>query len=80
LLIQVGEAGGVAEFPLVGEPGVEVVDGPRGQVHQQLGEIKLWIDLVPAASGGEAGQNRRGAAAARVADEKGILAATERFP
>jgi len=49
LLIQGGEAGGVVETPLVGEPGVEIAHGPRGQVHQQLGEIELRIDLVPAA-------------------------------
>jgi hypothetical protein len=34
-----------------------------------LGEIELRIDVVPAAGGGEAGQNRRRAAAARVTDE-----------
>ena len=48
MLIQVGEAGGVAEFPLVGEPSIEIAYRPRGQVHQQLREIELRIDLVPA--------------------------------
>ena len=53
-LIQFGEAGGVMELPLVGEPGVELAHGPGGQVYQELGEVELRIDLVPAASGGEA--------------------------
>jgi len=32
------EAGGVAEFPLVREPSIEVALGPGGEVHQQLGK------------------------------------------
>ena len=64
----------MAEFPLVGEPGIEIAYRPGGQVHQQLGEIELRIDLVPAAGGGEAGQDGGGAAAARVAHEQGVLA------
>lgn len=51
---QGGEACGVAELPLVGEPGVEIAGRPSGQVHQQLREIELRIDLEPAARGGQA--------------------------
>ena len=80
MLIQDGEAGGVVEFPLVGEPGVEIAHGPGGQVHEQLGEVELRIDLVPAAGGSEAGRDGGGAAAARIAHEQGVLATTESFP
>ena len=69
LPMEVGEAGGVAEFPLVGQPGVEVALWPSGEVHQQLREVKLRIDVVPAARGSQAGQNRRAAAAALVANK-----------
>ena len=69
MLIKVGEAGGVVEFPLVGEPSVEVAHRPTGQVHQQLGEVELGIDVVPAAGGGQAGKDGSGTAAARVADK-----------
>jgi hypothetical protein len=43
------------------------------QVHQQLREIQLRINLVPAAGAGQASQNCKCAPAARVADKKGIL-------
>ena len=77
MLIEVGEAGGVVELPLVGEPGVEIAHWPRGQVHEQLREVKLRIDLVSAASEGEAGQDGSGAATARVAHEQRVLAFME---
>ena len=73
MLIEVGEAGGVAELPLVGQPDVEVAHGPGGQIHQQLRQVELRIDAVPAAGGSQAGEEVGGAAAARIADEKGIL-------
>ena len=79
-LIRGGGGGALAEYPLVGEPSVEVVHRPSGQVHEQLREVELRINLVPAAGGGEAGQNRGGAAAALVADEERVLATTERLP
>ena len=69
MLIKVGEAGGVAEFPWVGEPGVEIALGPSGQVHQQLRQVKLRIDLMPAAGGSEAGKDGGGVTAARVTNE-----------
>ncbi|MGA2988058.1 MAG: hypothetical protein ABSG32_30115 [Terriglobia bacterium] len=39
----------MAEYPQVGEPSVEVVHRPSGQVHEQLREVELRIDLAPAA-------------------------------
>ena len=74
LLIQAGEAVGVMELPLIGEPGVKLAHRPGGQVYQQLGEVELRIDLVPATGGRKGGENGGGTAAARIADEKGILA------
>ena len=69
MLIKVGEPGGVAEFPLLREPSIEVALGPGGEVHQQLGEVELRIDVVPAAGGSQAGKDGGGTAAARVADK-----------
>lgn len=77
---QGGPSCGLAELPLVGEPGVEIPRRPGGQVQQQLREVELRIDLVPAAGGGQARQDGGGAAAARVAHEQRVLATTERFP
>ena len=36
----------MAQLPVVGEPGVEVADGPSGEVQEELGEVELGIDLV----------------------------------
>ena len=69
LLIGTREPGGVAEFPLVREPGVEVADGPCGEVQKELGEVDLGIDLVSAAGGGQAGEDGGSPSAARVANE-----------
>ena len=78
--VEGGQACGMAQFPLVGEPGVEVAGGPSGEVQEELGEVELGIDLVPAAGGGQAGENSAGATTARVADEQGVFSATESFP
>jgi dienelactone hydrolase len=64
----------VEEFPSVGQPSIEVGGGHGRQVHEQLGEVALRIDAVAEAGAGEAGQDGHGAAAARVADEEGVLA------
>ena len=56
LLIAVGEPGGVAELPLLREPGIEVALGPGGEVHEQLRQVELWIQVVPAAGGSQAGK------------------------
>jgi hypothetical protein len=69
LLIQDGGA----ELPLVRQPDIKVAHGPGGQVHQQLRQVELRIDVVPAAGGGEAGENRRRAAPARIAHEQGVF-------
>ena len=44
------------------------------QICQQLREIELWVDVVPTASAGEAGQDRRRSAAAWIAHEETVLA------
>ena len=74
MLIKVGEPGGVAEFPLIGEPGIKVALGPGGEVHEQLREVKLRIKVVPAASGSQAGKDGSGTTAAWIADEERIFA------
>jgi hypothetical protein len=40
--------GGLAEFPLVEETGVENADGPGTKTHRQLREV--WVDFVAATS------------------------------
>ena len=58
----------------IGKPGVEVICGPRGEIHQQLHEVELRIHLVPAAAAGQAGQDRCRSSAAWVADEERVFA------
>ena len=72
--VEGGQAGGVAELPLVGEPRVEVAGGPSGEVHEELGEVELRIDIMPAAGGREAGEDGGSAATAQVPDEQGVFA------
>jgi hypothetical protein len=43
------------------------------QVRQQLREIKLRVYIMAAASAGEGGQDCRGSAATRIANEKAVL-------
>ncbi len=47
----------MAELPPVGQPGVEVAHGPGGQIHQQLRQVELRIDVVPSAGRGQARQD-----------------------
>ena len=54
-------------LPAIGKPGVEVIGRPRGELHQQLHEVELRIHLVPAAAAGQAGKDRCGPSAPRVA-------------
>src|SRR2546421_2474774 len=61
------------ELPLVRQPSIQFAQFRLRQVHQQLREIQLRIDLVPAAGAGQASQNCECATAARVADKKGLL-------
>ena len=74
MLIKLGEPVGVAEFPVVREPGVEIALRPGGEVHQQLREVELRIDVVPAAGGSQAGEDGGGTAAARVTNEERVFA------
>lgn len=60
----------MVEFPLVRQPDVEVARGPGGEVHEELRQTELGIDLVAAAGGGQTRQDDGGAAAARVAANK----------
>ena len=53
---------------------VELADRRRRQVGQQLRQVMLRIDAVPAAGAGQAGQDRGGLAAALVADEQTVFA------
>ena len=75
LRVEGGQGCSVAELTLVGEPGVQLAGGPGRQIHQELGEVELGIDLVSAAGGREAGKDGGRAAAARVPDEQGVFAA-----
>ena len=59
---------------MVGKPSVEIPGRPRGKIHEQLSEIELRVDVVPAAATGQAGQDRGGSTAARVAHEEGVFA------
>jgi CheY-like chemotaxis protein len=61
-------------FPLVGEPVRQFAFAHLRQVSQQLREIQLSVDVVPATSTGEAGQDRRRSAAAWIAHEEAVLA------
>src|SRR5882672_9769605 len=44
------------ELPLVRQPSIQFAQLRLRQVHQQLREIQLRINLVPAAGAGQAGQ------------------------
>src|SRR5260370_26142437 len=46
----------LAELPLVRQPGIQFAQFRLWQVHQQLREIQLRINLVPAAGAGQASQ------------------------
>ena len=60
-------------LPTVGKPGVEVAGWPRGKVHQQLHEVEMGVHVMPATAAGQAGQDRCGSPATRVADEREFL-------
>ncbi len=53
---------------------MQLADGSGGQVDEQLREIELRIDLVPAAGTGQAGEDRRSSSTARIAHEERVLA------
>jgi hypothetical protein len=66
---QSGAPSDMSLFPTVGKPSVEVTSWPGREIHQQLHEIEMWVHVMPAATAGQAGQDRCGPSAARVADE-----------
>ena len=49
---------------------MQVAEAQRGQVDQQLSEIKLWVHVVAAASRGEAGEDGGSTSAAGIANEE----------
>jgi len=51
-----------------------MADGSGGQVDEQLREIELRVDLVPAAGAGQASEDGRSSSAARIAYEEGVFA------
>ena len=77
--MQIGEPGFLIEFPAIGQPRGQVAFKRGRQVNQQLCEIKLRIDVMPATSCGEAGEDGGGTAAARVADEEAVFPIMPRF-
>ena len=67
------------DLPLVGQPLLELADGQRWQVDQQLREIKLRINIVTAAGRGQAGEDGGRSSAARIADEQAVLPVMQIF-
>jgi len=67
-------------LPPVRQPVGQAADRRARQVGQQLRDVTLRIDAVPAAGAGQARQDGRGHAAAFVADEQAVLAVMARSP
>jgi len=65
-----GSVAGMVDLPLVGQPEGQLADGNQRQIDQQLRDVALWIDVVPAAG---AGQDSRRSSATRIADEQAVL-------
>src|SRR5947208_15926403 len=61
------------ELPLVRQPSIQFAQLRLRQVHQQLREIQLRMNLVPAAGAGQASKNCECAAATRVVDKIEIV-------
>ena len=57
-------------LPLVRKPRAQLADGSGGQVDEQLREIELRVDLMPAAGAREASEDGRSSSAARIAYEE----------
>jgi len=70
----------VAQLPLIGKPVSQLAGLSLGQIHQQLREVELWIDIMAATGAGETGQDGSSAATAGIANEQGILPVMEIFP
>jgi len=65
-----GRRCGAPHLPLLGEPSGELVDRHGRQADQQLGKVKLRIDIVAAAGACQAGQHGGRSSTARVAHEE----------
>jgi hypothetical protein len=50
-----GQALRVTELPLMGQPFRQLAHFGLGQVYEQLGEIELGIDIMPAAGTSQTG-------------------------
>ncbi len=61
-------------FPTIGKPSVEVTSWPSREIHQQLHEIKVRVQVMPAAAAGQASEDRCSSPATWVADEQGVFA------
>src|ERR1700744_634419 len=46
--------GGISQFPLIRQPGVELAERGGGEIHQELRQVELRVDRVPAAGAREA--------------------------
>src|ERR1035438_3418064 len=68
-----GCRGCLAGLPAVGQPGIELADRRVGQVHQQLRQVEFGVDLMALAGAGEARKDRRGLAAALIANHQEAL-------
>lgn len=71
--MELGGAGGPLKLPLVGQPGGKFGEENLREVHQQLGEIDLGIDIVATACAGQAGEDRCRSATAFISDERRVF-------
>jgi len=60
----------VFTLPLVRQKLADLADWRRRQVRQQLSQVALGINVVPAACAGQAGKDRGGLATSLIANEK----------
>src|SRR5271168_2316210 len=60
-------------LPKVGKPGVEVTGWPGREIHQQLHEIEMRVHVMPAATAGQAGQDRCGSSSRGLPTNKEFL-------
>ena len=68
-----GSVAGMVDLPLVGQPEGQLADGNQRQIDQQLRDVALRIDVVPAAGAGQAGKDSCRSSATRIADEQAVL-------
>jgi hypothetical protein len=61
------------KLPLVGQPVGKLGEENPREVHQQLGEIDMRINIVAPAGAGQAAKDRRRFAAALIADKERVF-------